>query len=92
MVTMLKLYAINSQYLILVGRCFIALVHYAYSILLLGSQVLSGSLFGFVNAPLFIENLDCQGSEQHLLDCNDINLRRMSCSHDNDVSVRCTGM
>ena len=48
-------------------------------------------MFALGNGPIFIESLDCHGSEQRLLDCTEVNLRRQLCTHDRDISIRCTG-
>ena len=57
-----------------------------------GSEVLSGLPFGSGSGPIFIERLDCQGNEIHLLDCVDIDLRHSSCTHQDDVSIQCNGV
>lgn len=54
-------------------------------------MLLSGLPFGSGSGPVFIERLDCRGNERRLLDCTDVNLRRETCTHDNDVSIQCTG-
>ena len=55
--------------------------------------MLSGLPFGPGNGnPLFIESLVCQGNEERLLSCADIDLRLSSCTHQDDVSVRCNGV
>ena len=56
-----------------------------------GTLVLGGLPFGSGSGPLFIESLDCSGSELSLLDCTEVNLRRESCTHEDDVSIECTG-
>ena len=42
--------------------------------------------------PIFLENLDCQGGENSLLDCTRRSfLSYDQCSHAEDVGVTCTG-
>ncbi len=53
---------------------------------------LNNLVFGYGSGPLFIESLNCQGNERHVLDCMDINLQRSSCTHQDDVAVQCTGI
>ena len=42
-------------------------------------------------SPLFIETLRCDGDERSILECEQLNMRRQSCTHARDVSIRCTG-
>lgn len=56
-----------------------------------GSLVFTGAAFGSGDGPVFIESLTCEGNEMSILDCREINLRRQSCTHARDVSVKCIG-
>ena len=56
-----------------------------------GSYVLNALPFGSGSGPVFIESLSCRGSELHLLDCMEVNLQRETCTHEDDVSIRCAG-
>ena len=47
--------------------------------------------FGVGSGPVFIESLRCDRSEMNILDCSEVNLRRESCTHNQDVSIQCTG-
>ena len=59
--------------------------------IIIGSVALTGAFFGRGDGPIFIESLTCEGNERSILGCNEINMRRGMCTHDRDVSVRCTG-
>ncbi len=43
--------------------------------------------------PIFLESLDCRSTDRDILLCNSFSLARgiTSCSHSQDVGVRCTG-
>ena len=44
------------------------------------------------NSPIFLEQLDCTSSDSNLLECNSFSARGIhSCTHQQDVSVQCTG-
>ena len=44
------------------------------------------------NRPIFLEQLDCGSSDSDILQCNRFSsLGIHSCTHSQDVSVRCTG-
>ena len=42
------------------------------------------------SGPIFLDELECEGSEERVLDCHS-SLGVHSCSHDQDVAVRCVG-
>ena len=49
---------------------------------------------GFSNGtgPIFLDQLDCQGTENTLLECNAFTPQRLLiCDHSQDVAIRCTG-
>lgn len=57
-----------------------------------GGVVLTGDdSYGPGSGPVFVETLTCEGDESSILECRDVNLRRQSCTHDRDVSIRCIG-
>ena len=59
---------------------------------IIGSLVLTGAAsFGPGSGPIFIESLRCDGNEMSILSCSAVNMRRQSCTHDQDVSIQCTG-
>ena len=41
--------------------------------------------------PVFLDQFLCEGSENSLLDCPNVELGVVSCPHSQDVAVRCTG-
>ncbi len=44
------------------------------------------------SSPIFLEELDCTPTDTDILQCNAFSARGLhSCSHSQDVSVRCTG-
>lgn len=56
------------------------------------SVVLTGEAsFGAGSGPVFIESLSCDRNEATILSCSEVNLRRESCTHDQDVSLQCIG-
>ena len=48
--------------------------------------------FGEGNGPVFLNNLECSGSESRLLDCEQSTVGNNLCDHSNDVGVRCYGL
>ena len=51
-------------------------------------------LTGFSNGtgPIFLDQLDCRGTENTLLECNAFTSRGISiCDHSQDVGIRCRG-
>ena len=44
----------------------------------------------YSGGPIFLDNLECDGSEERVLDCHS-SLGVHSCSHDQDVAVKCVG-
>ena len=55
-------------------------------------MVLTGAdSYGPGSGPVFVESLTCAGTEQSILECGEINTKLQSCTHDIDVSLRCTG-
>ena len=48
--------------------------------------------FGEGNGPVFLYNLECVGSENRLLDCEQSTVGHNLCDHSNDVGVRCYGV
>lgn len=54
-------------------------------------MVVSTQVFG-ENSPIFLEALDCTSADTNLLQCNSVSVPGIhSCTHSQDVSVRCTG-
>ena len=42
------------------------------------------------NGPIFLDELECAGNERSVLDCHYV-IGVHSCSHDQDIAVRCVG-
>ena len=57
--------------------------------LLDGAEVFQGSRFGGGTGPIFLNHLDCSGTESSLIDCNQF--AGDSCNHAQDAGVRCIG-
>ena len=43
------------------------------------------------SGPIFLDRLLCQGTESSLLNCPSVQLGVVTCTHSQDVAVRCTG-
>ena len=55
-------------------------------------EAFSGSHFGGGMGPIFLDQLDCSGTESSLLQCNRFaELGLHSCDHSKDASIRCLG-
>jgi len=55
-------------------------------------MVLSEAQFGSAMAPIFLDQLDCSGSETSLLECRYYTpLGLSTCQHSEDAGVRCIG-
>ena len=57
-----------------------------------GAMALSEAQFGSTMAPIFLDQLDCSGSETSLLECRYYTpLGLSTCQHSEDAGVRCIG-
>ena len=55
-------------------------------------EAFSGSHFGGGMGPIFLDQLDCSGTESSLLQCRRFaELGLHSCDHSKDASIRCLG-
>lgn len=45
--------------------------------------------FGEGSDPIWLDNVDCTGSEQHIEDCVSNNFGEHNCEHNEDASVSC---
>lgn len=65
----------------------------AYTGVLVGTpEAVSGGVFGAGDGPIFLDKLRCK-SEQNLLECESGEpLGLATCSHMDDVGVRCPGI
>ena len=53
------------------------------------SGLVIGNLYGPGEGTIWLEDVDCLGSETALEDCNHAGWGSTSCGHDNDVSITC---
>jgi len=57
-----------------------------------GSQAFRNAEFGEGTGPIFLEGLECNGTETSLLDCTmDVELGLTLCDHSDDAGIRCFG-
>ena len=57
-----------------------------------GSRAFRNAQFGEGTGPVFLEGLECVGTEMSLLECAmDIPLGTSLCDHSDDVGIRCYG-
>ena len=74
----------------LVQVCNIYLISYASYIT--GSQAFRNAVFGEGSGVIFLEGLECDGTESSLLDCPmDVELGLSICDHSDDAGIRCYG-
>ena len=59
---------------------------------LTGSQAFRNAEFGEGSGVIFLEGLECDGTESSLLDCPmDVELGLSICDHSDDAGIRCYG-
>ena len=62
-----------------------------FSYIFIGATaVTSSSTFGQGTGPIILDDLQCTGLEYRLIDCVHRGIGIHSCSHSEDVGVRCT--
>ena len=54
-----------------------------------GAQALSGGSFGEGTGRIWLDNVQCTGSERELLNCTAIFNATNTCAHSQDAGVRC---
>ena len=58
----------------------------------IGSLAFRGAHFGSGSGPIFLDQLNCDGSEERLIECRTIRPTGLyDCSHSEDAGVRCIG-
>ena len=63
-------------------------VSFKYIYFLIDALVYSNAAFGSGSGSIFLDNVGCNGGESSLLDCYYVS---STCSHSEDVGVRCQG-
>ena len=56
-----------------------------------GGTALPNAYFGQGNGSVQLDNVNCIGSENSLLNCSNYGVGVTSCTHAHDASVNCTG-
>ena len=58
----------------------------------IGSLAFRGAHFGSGSGPIFLDQLNCEGTEGRLIECRTIRPTGLhDCSHSQDAGVRCIG-
>ena len=57
--------------------------------MLLGAEVVSGAVFGEGTGRVWLDNVECTGSERTLMDCTASSNGDNNCTHAQDAGVRC---
>ena len=55
----------------------------------LGGSSPGGAHFGAGSGPIWLDDLDCRGTEARLADCRASSIGTHNCNHNEDASVRC---
>ena len=60
--------------------------------LFLGVQLFAGAYFGQGSGPIFLDDVNCDGSEKTLISCSTGSpIGQHNCNHGEDAGVRCPG-
>ena len=63
-----------------------------FMLLLLGAEPRLSSFFGRGRGPIFLENVNCIGTELQLTNCTNSGVGVHDCSHLEDAGVVCSGI
>lgn len=58
-------------------------------IFIAGAYGAANAAYGQGTGPIYMNNLQCVGSEASLVDCRRIELSERTCTHSNDAGVSC---
>ena len=61
-----------------------------FNLCISAAQVVLG-VFGPGSGPIFLNRLNCDGTESSLLDCNGLRTTVNLCDHTGDVAISCEG-
>lgn len=65
----------------------------SFCILFSGAVAVTDGRFGKGVGPVYVGNVECQGTEMRLVDCNNVTTQALiGCHHGRDVGVLCEGM
>ena len=56
-----------------------------------GAEAFSSAYFGAGTGRTFLDNVQCSGTEMHVLSCPSNAIRQENCNHNDDAGVRCPG-
>lgn len=61
-------------------------------VIIIGPIPTNGGSFGTSSVPVLLDNINCYGIEDNILQCKDVLMQRHSCSSNSkDVGVVCAG-
>jgi len=66
-------------------------LHTSYTFVSTGAVAFGSAHFGAGAGPIHLDNVDCSGSENHLINCSHANVNRCYTGHSEDAGVRCQG-
>ena len=54
-----------------------------------GAVAFGSATFGQGTGPIFLDNVQCNGTEAHLLNCSHNGINSHNCGHYEDAGIRC---